>query len=76
MKRIFTLLVMSFSLLALVACGGAKKEDIEGPLAVAEDELGPDTKDVVKDLPRGLVGDKENAKYTNDNLRGEDEEDG
>ena len=73
-RRLFSCLTL-LACLVLAACAGAKKEDIEGPLALAEDELGPETKDLVKDLPKGLVGDAENARYTNDNLRGEDEGD-
>ena len=73
MKRFFILFGVLFGFLALAACSGNKAER-EGPLAVSTEELGPDTEDLVKDLPKGLVGDQENARYTNDNLRGEDED--
>lgn len=69
MKRIFVILGLSAGALALTACGGDKP----APLAVPESELGPDTRDIIKELPSGLVGDTENARYTGETLRGEDE---
>lgn len=69
MKRIFLIFGLGAATLALAACGGDKIE----PLAVPESELGPDTGDLIKELPGGLVGDRENARYTGETLRGEDE---
>lgn len=76
MNRFILNVGIVFAFLALAACGGKDKEDVAEPLSVEVDDLGPNTKDLVKDLPKGLIGDKENARYTTDNLRGEDEEDG
>lgn len=61
--------------LIIGACSGRKKER-DGPLAVQEAQLGPVTKDLIKDLPEGLVGDTANARHSNQPLRGEDEDDG
>lgn len=56
--------------LALAACGifgGGKDDDI-----VFDQRTGPNTKRLVEELPDGLVGDQENARYTNDELRAEE----
>ncbi len=66
------LLLSAFS---IAACSGDKSSS-EGPLAVRAEQLGPVTEDLVKDLPKGLIGDTANARYSSQQLRGEDEGDG
>ncbi len=73
MKRALFYTGLISSVLLVAACGGTKVERT-GPLAISDADLGPETKDLIKDLPGGLVGDKDNARYTNATLRGEDED--
>ena len=75
MTRANFIIGLTIGALIIGACSGNKKER-EGPLAVREDQLGPVTKDLVKDLPDGLIGDTANARHTSQDLRGEDEDDG
>lgn len=67
---VFAVLLLAFG---AAACGGKNKELKGGPLAVSDDQLGPNTGDALKDKPKGLPGDKENARYTNETLRGQDD---
>lgn len=63
-------IIVASASLALAACGifgGGKDDDI-----VFDQRTGPNTERLVKDLPDGLVGDQENARYTNDELRAEE----
>lgn len=73
MKRALFFTGLILSVLLIAGCGGTKVSR-EGPLAISDADLGPKTKDLVKELPGGLVGDKDNASYTNETLRGEDED--
>ena len=73
MKRVLFIFGLILSVFLIAACSG-NKEGRQGPLAIAEADLGPDTKDLIKELPQGLVGDKINARHTNQDLRGEDED--
>ena len=73
MKRVLFISGLILSVFLIAACGGNKKER-EGPLAIADADLGPDTKDLIKELPEGLVGDKINARHTSQALRGEDDD--
>jgi len=72
MKRALFLTGLILSVFLVAACSG-RKEEREGPLAIQDADLGPDTKDLIKELPKGLVGDKENARYTATPLKGEDD---
>lgn len=72
MTRATFIIGMVIAALIIGACSGSKKER-EGPLAVQEAQLGPVTKDLIKDLPDGLVGDTANARHSNQQLRGEDD---
>ena len=73
MKRPLIISGLVLSAFLIAACSGSKSES-EGPLAIPEADLGPETKEAVKELPSGLVGDKQNARYTSDNLKGKDED--
>ena len=53
-----------FSALGLTACGSSGDE------IVFDTVLGPETKEQIKALPDTLAGDKENARYSGENLRG------
>ncbi len=75
MNRATFLIGLIIGTLIIGACSGSKKER-EGPLAVQESQLGPVTKELVKGLPKGLIGDTANARHTSQQLRGEDEDDG
>jgi len=65
-----TLILSAF----LLAACGSSKEVRTGPLALDEDQLGPVSKKLLKNLPRDLVGDKQNAQYTSEVLQGKDED--
>ena len=58
--------------LAVAGCGwfGSDKEEI-----FFDDRLGPNTEAQVESLPGGLIGDKTNARHTNEDLRAPDIED-
>ena len=71
MKSQMTLLTIILSAFLLAACSG--KEKVE-EVSMGEADIGPDSKELLKDLPEDLVGDKTNARYTSENLRGEDED--
>ena len=61
------LLLMPMVAAGLSACsifGGSDKDDI-----VFDVRTGPNTRALVEDLPDGLVGDRENAVHTTDQLR-------
>ena len=73
MKRPVITIGLILSVFLIAGCSGDKSTR-EGPLAIPEADLGPETKKTVKDLPGGLIGDKQNARYTNENLRGKDED--
>ncbi|MCH7806136.1 MAG: hypothetical protein IH995_03215 [Proteobacteria bacterium] len=73
MKRALFFTGLVLSVLLIAGCGGTKVER-EGPLAISDADLGPETKNLIKELPGGLVGDKDNARHTNETLRGEDED--
>lgn len=73
MKRALFFTGLILSIFLIYGCGSSKVER-EGPLAIPDADLGPETKDLIKELPGGLVGDKDNVRYTNENLRGEDED--
>lgn len=75
MNRATFIIGLIIGALIIGACSGNKKER-EGPLAVQEAQLGPETKELIKDLPDGLIGDTVNARHSNQPLRGEDEDDG
>ncbi len=75
MTRATFIIGLFISALLVGACSGRDKER-DGPLALQEDQLGPITKELVKDLPGGLIGDTENARHSSQQLRGEDEDDG
>jgi hypothetical protein len=60
--------------LGATACGNNNKNKVKlNPLAVPTEALGPNTGNILKDKPKGLPGDKENAVYTNETLRGHDD---
>ena len=73
MKRLILITGLIFSVFLVAACGGKKPEQ-DGPLALEEAALGPISKDLLKDLPDDLSGDKAKARYTSETLRGEDED--
>ena len=56
----------------MAGCGwfGSDKEEI-----FFDDRLGPNTEVQVESLPGGLIGDKTNARHTNEDLRAPDIED-
>lgn len=57
-------LIPAVALLALAACSD------KGDEIVFDTTLGPRTEDQVKTLPGTLKGDSENARYSNENLKG------
>lgn len=74
MIRTFFIFLMFCTLaVGLNACGGKGKSAKMGPLTVPDAALGLDTNDTLKNKPKGLPGDKENARYTNETLRGQDD---
>jgi len=75
MKRAPIFIGLLLAALAIAGCSNDKALR-EGPLAISDDQLGPDTKELVKTLPGGLVADTANARYSSQPLRGEDEDDG
>ena len=68
--RVIVLAAVSLTVSACGIFGGGKDDDI-----VFDQRTGPNTKQLVEDLPDGLVGDEENARYTNDELRAEEPSD-
>ena len=62
MKR--SLLVLVPSLLLLAGCGGSGDE------IVFDTTLGPETDDQIEGLPTTLHGDTDNARYSNEDLKG------
>lgn len=54
-----------FAALGLAACGSSGDE------IVFDTVLGPETKEQIKTLPDTLAGDKDNARYSGENLRGQ-----
>lgn len=72
MNRVLFIIGMVIAAFAIAACNGNKAYK-EGPLALSDSDLGPETKEVIKALPGGLVGDKENARYSNRDQRGQDD---
>ena len=73
MNRFLALSAVLALALVIAACGGKNKELKEGPLAVSAEDLGPNTANALKGKPKGLPGDKQNARYTNETLHGEDD---
>lgn len=73
MTRLIAALILSLSLAGtLTGCGifgGSESADL------IEDKPNdaPATKDLVKDLPHDMRGDTENARHTNQPLRGDDD---
>ena len=72
MPRVVTKTVFMALGLAVAGCGwfGSDKEEI-----FFDDRLGPNTEAQVESLPGGLIGDKTNARHTNEDLRAPDIED-
>ncbi len=71
--RFLIILVLSFS---LSACGifgifGGDDKDSDDPIPLGPNNT-PRTKDQLKRLPDGLIGDQENARHTNEDLKGDD----
>ncbi len=62
MKR--SLLVLIPSLFLLAGCGGSGDE------IVFDTTLGPETKNQIKGLPATLGGDTDNARYSDEELKG------
>ncbi len=73
MKPLILTTGLIFSVFLVAACSGDKPER-EGPLAIEEAALGPKSKDLLKDLPDDLSGDRVKARYTSEILQGEDED--
>jgi len=74
MTRLLAIAAILLLAFGLAGCGGGKNKEVRAdPLAVPDTALGPDTGDVLKKKPKGLPGDKENARYTNETLHGEDD---
>lgn len=72
-QKFFSVLMLCALAVGLSACGGKGKSAKRGPLSVPDTALGLDTNDALKNKPKGLPGDKENARYTNETLRGQDD---
>lgn len=75
-KVIFLLLPLALAGCGLFGIGGGDKDNSKvesGPSdAIFDTREGPNTKRLVKDSDIGLVGDKANARHTNEDLRGDD----
>lgn len=52
--------------MALAGCGGGKDK-----VKLSPSQLAPETADLLKALPRGLVGDGENVSHSYETLRGD-----
>lgn len=65
------LLVVALIVLPLSGCGIFGGKDKAAAARPPADLDRPATKDLIRGLPEGLVGDKENARYTNEELKGD-----
>ncbi len=68
MNKSFLIPVIALALSGCGIFGGGKEAEV-----VFDENVGPDTRALVNSLPKGLIGDKENALHTQDNLRAEDD---
>lgn len=69
MFRQISVLLVAGALLA--GCGIFGKKE---PEFIFDEEVGPNTKAQVETLPEGLVGDTENSRHTNQDLRAPEEQ--
>ncbi|MGY8986192.1 MAG: hypothetical protein ACKVIX_06140 [Sphingomonadales bacterium] len=72
MKKIFVILIL---ILPLGACSWFETKEIGAEL-VETNDLGTNTKDLLKTLPKGFPSDTQNARHTGTFLRAEDKDNG
>jgi hypothetical protein len=67
------LVVALFLAATLAGCGvfGGGKGKTEAAARPPVDSNRPPTKDIIKSLPKGLIGDSQNARHTNEELKGD-----
>ena len=69
------LLVILLLILPLQACSFFKTKNVGADLLLDTD-LGPDTKDLLKTIPKGFPADTQNARHTDSNLKADDRDNG
>ncbi len=73
MMRLATALIVSLSLAGTLTGCGIFGDEESADLIEENPASAPTTKDLVKGLPHDMRGDTENARHTNQPLRGDDD---
>ena len=67
--RLFAIIFLALTLAGCGIFGGGKNKEAAAEPPV--DSNRPATKEIIKSLPKGLIGDNQNARHTNEELKGD-----